>query len=159
MNIAGIDIGVKLAIAIVELESEKISDVEQINTSQLTFSELFSVLNNLVKIKKIKCMGYEKPIYRANIKSMQKYIEKVSTLKLIASINKIPIFELHPTSIKKSFTGFGQASKQQIREFVKNVYNITNLKKGYDISDAIAISFSLLNKLKTQTHFMSDKNF
>ncbi len=159
MNIAGIDVGVKLGIAVVELESEKIIHIEQIDTKQLTFSELFCVLNNLVKLKSIRYIGYEKPIYHTNIKSMQKYIEKTGTLKLIASINKIPIVELHPNSIKKSFTTYGKASKHQVRELIKNLYNITLPKKGYDISDAIAISFSLLNKLKSSPQFMSNKNF
>jgi crossover junction endodeoxyribonuclease RuvC len=157
MNIAGIDIGSKIGIAIVESNSSRIVHLQKIIADQFTYSELFGILSSILKTHNCKYIGYEKPIYHLNIKSVQKYIEKAGTLKLIASLLKIPIVELPPTSIKKSTTGFGKAKKSQIKQMLKNLYNI-DLKEGYDVSDAIAIAFSLLNKLKTESQFMSYKN-
>ncbi|MFN7181817.1 MAG: crossover junction endodeoxyribonuclease RuvC [Planctomycetota bacterium] len=158
MNIAGIDIGSQLAIAIVEFKSEKIIFIEKIDTRQLTFSELFCVLSDRLKSNRVRYIGYEKPIYHTNIKSMQKYIEKISALKLIASLNRIRIVELQPTCVKKSITGFGKASKHQVKQLLDNVYNIKVSRQSYDISDAIAISFALINKLKSEFHFMFEKD-
>lgn len=157
MIIAGIDIGTYTAIAIVEKLSGQIITLQKINTNQITPSEMFDVFNKFIIYYKVRCIGYEKPIYHTNIKSMQKYIEKVSTIKLIASINKIPVIELFPNNIKKSIVGFGKASKYQVKEMVKNAYNI-NTGNSYDTSDAIAIAFALINKLESETHFMHYKN-
>jgi crossover junction endodeoxyribonuclease RuvC len=162
MIVAGIDIGIKIGIAIVNSTSQKILHLQKIDTSQLTISELFNFLNNLIKSKNTKYIGYEKPIYHTNIKSMQKYIEKIGTVKLIASMNKIPIIELAPNAVKKTITGFGKASKYQVKELLRNVHGIKT-DAGYDLSDAIAIAFAVVNKIQSNllsnTKSMFNKNY
>ncbi len=157
MIVAGIDIGTNTGIAIVKEQTEQILYLQKINTNYLTHSEMFEVLSKILIYNKVKYIGYEKPIYHTNIKSLQKYIEKVSSLKLIASMNKIPIIELYPNTVKKSVVGFGKASKYQVKEMLRNVSKI-EVNDSYDVSDAIAIAFALINKLKTMGNFMCGKN-
>lgn len=157
MIVAGIDIGINTGVAVVEKQTGQIIFLEKINTNHITYLEMFDVFSKIIVSNRVKYIGYEKPIYHANIKSIQKYIEKVSTLKLIASMNRIPIFELYPNTIKKSMIGFGKASKYQLKEMLKNMLD-KKVSSGYDVSDALAIAFTLINKLESEANFMCYKN-
>lgn len=63
---------------------------------------------------------------------------------------KIPVIEVTPATVKKSLTGNGRASKQQINYMVKKIFNIKD-KINEHASDALAIAytFQAMNRTKT----------
>lgn len=66
-------------------------------------------------------------------------------LFLVASMADIPVFSYSATRIKKSLTGMGHASKEQIARMVLNTLNCSEIKEHYDVTDAIAVALCHIN--------------
>lgn len=52
----------------------------------------------------------------------------------------IPLIELRPTEVKKSLTGHGHASKDQVQRAIRDVFGLDGLPKPPDVADAMAIA-------------------
>jgi crossover junction endodeoxyribonuclease RuvC len=61
---------------------------------------------------------------------------------LAAGINRIKLVNYPSTKIKKSITGNGHASKQQMQRSVQAVLGLTTRPEPVDVSDAIGIALS-----------------
>ncbi|MAX27370.1 MAG: crossover junction endodeoxyribonuclease RuvC [Phycisphaeraceae bacterium] len=59
---------------------------------------------------------------------------------LCAKQVKIPVIDLPSTEVKKSFTGYGHASKSQIQLAVQTQYSLPEPPSPPDVADAIAIA-------------------
>jgi crossover junction endodeoxyribonuclease RuvC len=58
---------------------------------------------------------------------------------MIAGLSReIPITEYSPKKIKKSITGNGNASKEQVAKMLQNLLKIENLPKNLDATDGLA---------------------
>ena len=55
------------------------------------------------------------------------------------------------TRIKKSVSGNGRASKQQIQRTIQSVMSLAKLPEPNDVADAIAAALCCVNSLKTET--------
>ncbi|HPZ07527.1 MAG TPA: crossover junction endodeoxyribonuclease RuvC [Candidatus Eremiobacteraeota bacterium] len=67
---------------------------------------------------------------------------------LAASLRKIPVVSYGATEIKKSITGRGRASKEQVQYMMARELGLSGLPKPYDVSDALAIALTHLNMRK-----------
>ena len=54
----------------------------------------------------------------------------------------LPLVELTPAEIKKSVTGNGRASKEQIQHAVANVLHLSEAPEPPDVADALAIAIT-----------------
>ncbi len=52
----------------------------------------------------------------------------------------LTLIELRPNEVKKSMTGFGHASKEQMQEAVRGRYGLVQAPSPPDVADAIAIA-------------------
>ncbi len=64
---------------------------------------------------------------------------------------KIPIFEYPPASVKLAVTGYGQASKDQIKQMLQSIFR-RPFDVAFDATDALAIAFCHLQSTR-HTHF------
>lgn len=69
---------------------------------------------------------------------------------LIAGVRNctLPIYEYTPTSIKYSLTGYGRATKEEIKAAVENILHTKINEKGSDATDALAIALCHIRHLK-----------
>lgn len=58
------------------------------------------------------------------------------------------LFELRPNEIKKSMTGFGHASKEQMQEAVRMRFGLAEAPSPPDVADAIAIASCGLDRFR-----------
>jgi crossover junction endodeoxyribonuclease RuvC len=63
-------------------------------------------------------------------------------LLLAAARRGLPVIELAPASVKKSLTGLGNASKDQVAAAVGQVLSLDELPTPRDVTDAIAIAIA-----------------
>jgi len=66
-------------------------------------------------------------------------------LLLVAGKSNIPVFSYPATRVKKSLTGVGHASKEQIYRMVLSILNCGEIKGHSDVTDAIAVAFCHIN--------------
>ena len=64
---------------------------------------------------------------------------------------KIPVFEYPPASVKLAVTGYGQASKDQIKHMLQSIFR-RQFDVALDATDALAIAFCHLQSTR-HTHF------
>lgn len=83
----------------------------------------------------------EMPIYGKNAQSMLK-LGRAQAAAILAALNRdIPVMQYTPKEVKKSVTGNGAASKQQVWYMVRSILAITDESSamGLDASDALAV--------------------
>jgi len=100
--------------------------------------EIFLRLNSVISRNKPQYSVFETMFYSRNAQSLIKLSHARSAAMLAVSINNIPIIEFSPREIKKSVTGYGNASKQQVQFMVKRILDIDETPEFYDVSDALA---------------------
>ena len=61
---------------------------------------------------------------------------------LASGIHEIRLVNYPPTKIKKTITGNGHASKQQVQRMVQNILKLKNPPEPVDVSDALAMAIS-----------------
>ncbi|MDP3730464.1 MAG: crossover junction endodeoxyribonuclease RuvC [Candidatus Omnitrophota bacterium] len=61
---------------------------------------------------------------------------------LASGINEIRLVNYPSTKIKKTITGNGHASKQQVQRMVQNILKLKDPPEPLDVSDALAIAIS-----------------
>ncbi|MFZ1977953.1 MAG: crossover junction endodeoxyribonuclease RuvC [Bacteroidota bacterium] len=82
----------------------------------------------------------ETAFYGKNAQSALK-IGHARGVAILAAVNfQIPTTEYAPREIKKSITGNGAASKQQVQFMVKSQLQIRETSKLFDITDALAVA-------------------
>jgi crossover junction endodeoxyribonuclease RuvC len=59
---------------------------------------------------------------------------------LSAAFSKVPVKSYGATMIKKSLTGNGRASKQQIQHMIKKALGLKKLPEPADVADALAVA-------------------
>lgn len=104
---------------------------------------LLEIYNDLTKVfKRVKpdLVSIEQIFYHKNAQSLMKLAQARAITILVSVQNNVPIIEYSPREVKKSITGRGNASKQQVQYFVKNLLNISETPEFYDVTDALAIA-------------------
>jgi crossover junction endodeoxyribonuclease RuvC len=82
----------------------------------------------------------ETAFYGKNIQSTLK-LGQVRGAAIIAAMNhKLNVSEYSPREIKKSVTGNGASSKQQVLSIIKSILSIKEKPKFFDASDALSIA-------------------
>ncbi|QXK92322.1 crossover junction endodeoxyribonuclease RuvC [Neoehrlichia mikurensis] len=120
------------------VESGVISTLKESNTSD-KLHKIYVSLTKIIQSYNIDEASIEKIFININPKSSISlcYARGISLLSL--RISGIPISEYSPTFIKKSITGNGHATKNQILFMINNTLKCKNFPK-YDISDALAVA-------------------
>ena len=78
--------------------------------------------------------------YSKNAQSLMKLAHARGVAMLAASLYETAIFEYSPKEVKKSVTGNGSASKEQVSFMVKRILNIDETPDFFDSTDALAVA-------------------
>ncbi len=91
----------------------------------------------------------ETAFYSKNVQSTLK-IGLARGVSILAAVNKqIPTTEYSPREIKKSVVGKGNASKEQVKYMVCQIFKIKLKNSTYDVSDSLAVALCHYNKILT----------
>lgn len=69
---------------------------------------------------------------------------------LAAAQHNLPVADFAATRIKKSLTGSGRASKEQMQKAVKMQLELPQLPQPADVADALAIAMCCINEYQRQ---------
>lgn len=85
-------------------------------------------------------LAIEAPFFGKNVQSMLKLGRAQGVAMAAALARQIPITEYEPRKIKQAITGNGAASKEQVKEMLRRILNITDrqLLPQLDATDALA---------------------
>lgn len=146
MIILGIDPGsIITGVGLIEFKGNDMKlidfDAFELN-SKIPVVQRLKVLYDLcvIKIKKFKPvhLSIETAFYSKNIQSTLK-LGQARGVAIIAALNSgIEIFEYSPREIKRSITGSGAATKQDVKYYIKRMFDFKKEPKYIDSYDALA---------------------
>ena len=109
---------------------------------QTKLKEIFLQLQEIIETYMPKEMAIEAPFYGKNVQSMLKLGRAQGVSMAAAMTMGVSIHEYAPKKIKKSITGNGNASKEQVAAMLANMLNIKITQKDFDATDALAAALT-----------------
>lgn len=100
--------------------------------------EIHDGLTQLIKKYRPTVISVEKLFFCKNIKTAIAVGQARGVVILTAGQNNLEVLEFTPLQIKQATTGYGQASKQQIKSMVKTILKLSTIPKSDDAADALA---------------------
>lgn len=111
---------------------------------------LFFLYNELLKIIKefspLSC-GIEEVFFFKNAKTIVAIGETRGICILSCAKQNLPVYNYTPLQIKQAVTGFGRATKKQIREMTKRLLGLSAYINPDDASDAVACAICHIQSL------------
>lgn len=101
---------------------------------------LFKTLSELIANRKPDVMAIEQLFFNRNITTALNVGEARGVILLAASLADVPIEEYTPLQVKESLSGYGRASKSEVKEMVKLHLSLEKIKGPDDVADALAIA-------------------
>lgn len=118
----------------------------------LRLAKIFHSVSTLIEKNKPQEVAVEDVFYSKNAKSALMIGQARGVSLVAASSRNLPVAEYTPREIKMAVSGYGNASKEQVRRMVLSQVNITNNKIKYDISDAFAVAICHFHRIKHRTN-------
>lgn len=154
-TILGIDPGSRnLGYAIIE-HKERTTTVQVCDTLKLAKMEdhhdrlqaILEHVQELIEAYSITHCGIETPVYGKDPLAMLKLGRAQAACILAITSAQLPLTEYYPKAIKKSVTGNGNASKQQVAFMLDQTVGLPDKKLSGDATDALAVAVCHLQSL------------
>ena len=81
-----------------------------------------------------------------NVNSILKLSHVRGVAMMMAAKSGLAVVELSPATIKKSITGYGRATKDQVQYMVQKLLQLRQAPTPQDCSDALAMAICYLNQ-------------
>ncbi len=169
MRVLGIDPGsIICGYGVIDFENNKLKLVEygvikaakKEETFPLRLKHIFERLTTVLERTLPDESSFESIFYGKNVQSMMKLSHARAAAMLAVTLKEVPIKEYSPKEVKKSVTGLGSASKEQVRYMVKKLLNINETYEFFDATDALSIAICHTLRINTISSNSSDwKNF
>lgn len=101
---------------------------------------IFQEISILISKYKPDQMAIEEVFYAANPKIALLMGHARGAALVAAATNNLPVNEYSPREIKMAVTGYGNASKEQVKRMVCSQIQLESNSHGYDIFDAMAVA-------------------
>ena len=108
----------------------------------LKLQKIFQRISGIVEEFTPDEVALEAPFFGKNVQSMLKLGRAQGVAMAAALACEIPIAEYAPLKVKKSVTGNGRASKEQVAEMVKKLLNMKEIPDLLDATDALAVALT-----------------
>lgn len=158
MRIIGVDPGSICCgygiIEVVNLKSQ-ISNLKYITSGDIRMNKrasladrlmvLYNSLKQILHEYKPEHLCLEKLFYHKGITSALTLGSTRGVVMLAAAEMGLPVFEYNSTKVKMALTGYGRAEKRQVKDMVKILLNINDLRLSEDTTDALALCICHVN--------------
>lgn len=147
MRILGIDPGIAItgyALLDVQKDNITVSSSGSIRTDKNKATpdrlvELYADMSEIIKTFKPDVAAIEQLFYFKNLKTIIPVAQARGVITMALAQNNIQIAEYTPLQVKQTITGFGRATKDEVKQMTQLALN-TQMPKLDDTVDAIAIA-------------------
>lgn len=102
--------------------------------------EIHKQLQTIIELHRPDCAAIEKLFFGKNTKTAMDVSKTIGAVLLTIRIAELQYFEYTPLQVKQALTGFGRASKTQVQIMLKRIFNLKEIPKVDDATDALAIA-------------------
>ena len=121
-----------------ELMQMGVLHLSKLSSHELKLKRIFERTLAMIDEYKPDELAVEAPFFGKNVQSMLKLGRAQGVAMAAGLFRDIPIFEYSPKKIKKSITGNGNASKEQVAAMLKSLLTIKEMPKHLDATDGLA---------------------
>jgi crossover junction endodeoxyribonuclease RuvC len=114
--------------------------LEKLPSHELKLKRIFERITGIIEDYLPDEMALEAPFFGKNVQSMLKLGRAQGVAMAAALAKQISIVEYLPKSVKKSVTGNGNASKEQVAYMLENLFAQKLESKFLDATDALAVA-------------------
>ena len=93
-------------------------------------------------------LAIEQHFVAQNVRSAMAIGEARAAVMVAAATRGVAVYEYAPTAVKEAVSGYGGASKEQVREMVMVHLSLSEEPTPLDVSDALAIALTRLAGLR-----------
>ena len=148
MRVIGIDPGTAITgWGIVEYTNGRLKSINYgcIKTSMAQskgerLKEIYEALLELIADTKPDEMAIEKLFFNTNVKTALSVGQARGVCLLAAAIAGVPAYEYNTSEVKNFITGYGRATKSDVANKVKELFQLEKIPKPDDVTDALAIA-------------------
>ncbi len=102
--------------------------------------KIYDAVSDVIKTYRPDSMAIEDVFYGQNVQSALK-LGQARGVVIIAGLNAgVPVTTFAAREVKKSLTGYGAASKEQVQRMVRDMLGLKDIISPLDASDALAIA-------------------
>lgn len=123
-------------------------DQRKIKDHYEKIARIFERTLQLIDEFKPSALAIESPFYGDNVQSMLKLGRAQGAAISAALYRSVPVFEYAPRKIKQSITGHGNASKEQISDFLQNILKTELKTDNLDATDGLAAAMCHFYQVK-----------
>lgn len=146
--ILGIDPGTNImGYGLISIKKKEISllamgaiHLTKLGDHSIRLKKIFERTLQLIDDYKVDEMAVEAPFYGKNAQSMLKLGRAQGVAMAASLIREVPVTEYMPKKIKKSITGKGAASKEQVASMLKSIIPYNDSPKYLDATDGLAVA-------------------
>jgi crossover junction endodeoxyribonuclease RuvC len=124
----------------IELMQFGVIHLSKYESHELRLKKIFERVLSLVDEYHPDEVALEAPFYGKNVQSMLKLGRAQGVAMAAALYREVPITEYAPKKVKQSVTGNGNASKEQVAKMLMMLFNLKELPKLLDATDALAVA-------------------
>lgn len=115
--------------------------LDQIDDHTERLQTIFEEITKLIQLHKPDACAIETPIYGVDPLAMLK-LGRAQAAAILAITNEgLTASEYYPKAVKKSITGNGNASKQQVAFMLDKMLKLPDVKLSQDATDALAVAW------------------
>ncbi len=93
-------------------------------------------------------MAIEEIFFSKEARTVASVGQARGAILVAAGVERLPVYEYNPRSIKMAMTGFGSADKNQMQKMVKTILHLKDIPQPDDAADALAIAMCHINTKK-----------
>ena len=168
--ILGIDPGTNiLGFGIIGIKKNELSIItsgvirlSKLSNHELKLKSIFEKVSELIEKYLPDEVAIEAPFFGKNVQSMLKLGRAQGVAMAAVLIKDIPIQEYSPRKIKKSITGNGASSKEQVAQMLQTILKMKELPKLLDATDGLAAAlchFYQSNNIGGEKNYSNWKSF
>lgn len=107
-------------------------------------------LTKIIQDYQPEVVAVEELFFSKNVRTAMRVGEARGVIILAIADAKLPLFEYTPLQVKQAVTGYGKATKLQVKYMVKSLLGLGSLPKQDDVSDALAIAICHLHSYRME---------
>ncbi|MBK6545194.1 MAG: crossover junction endodeoxyribonuclease RuvC [Saprospiraceae bacterium] len=165
-RILGIDPGTNiLGFGILEIKDNKpivldlnVIHLKEFDDHQSKLKEIFLRVQDIIETYQPHSLSIESPFFGKNAQSMHKLGRAQGVAIAAAMVMGVDIFEFSPKKIKKSITGNGNATKEQVALMLGQILKFNIDIKYFDATDALGAALCLYYQSNQSGNLKSSGN-
>lgn len=120
-------------------------------SSAARLQKIYDQLMELIAKYQPEVMAVEELFFNKNVNTAIQVGQARGVALLTGANAQIAVYEYTPLQVKQGVVGYGRASKNQVRQMVKILLNLSELPKKADSADALAVAICHGHSVKLVT--------